>query len=104
MSAHSLRVALPNRTAPASRRRATTNASRGTTLPRSAHEPAVVSILSFEAMLSLTRKGMPWSGPRSLPEERSASKAAAMSKKSGFISRTELWDYVRARCCTKAMS
>ena len=39
----------------------------GTRLPTSASDPAVVSMLSSVAMLSLTRTGMPCSGPRSWP-------------------------------------
>ena len=62
--AHSDRFALPRMTAPAARRRATIVASRGTRLPTSASDPAVVSIASLVAMLSLSRTGMPWSGPR----------------------------------------
>ena len=69
--AHSERFALPRMTAPAARNRATILASRGTRLPTSAREPAVVSIASLVAMLSLTRTGMPWSGPRTRPARRS---------------------------------
>ena len=86
MSAHSLSVAFPRSSAPASRNFATTYASRGTTDPKSIQLPAVVSILSFVAMLSLTRNGIPWSGPRTAPVARSASKAAAIVIKSGFSS------------------
>src|SRR6185369_5267974 len=62
--AHSLRLVLPRSTAPASRSRAAMKASRGTGTPARAREPAVVCILSAVAMLSFTRMGRPWSGPR----------------------------------------
>src|SRR5262245_61822773 len=76
--AHSDRLALPRMTAPAARSRATMGASDGTWLLTSANDPAVVCIVSPVAMLSLTRIGMPCSGPRSLPAPRSASRFAAM--------------------------
>ena len=69
--AHSDRLVLPRMTAPAWRSRAAMNESRGTTDPSRANEPAVVSILSAVAMLSLIRIGMPWSGPRTCPFLRS---------------------------------
>ena len=62
--AHSLRLVLPRITAPASRSRATMNASFGGVAPASASEPAVVIMRSAVAMLSLIRTGMPCSGPR----------------------------------------
>src|SRR6185295_3869452 len=62
--AHSDRFALPRMTAPAARSWLTRSASRGTRLPTSASDPAVVSILSSVAMLSLTITGIPCSGPR----------------------------------------
>ena len=37
-------------------------------------------------MLSLTMKGMPWSGLRILPASRSASRVAAICRRSGFSS------------------
>src|SRR5215468_802855 len=57
--AHSLRFVLPRMTAPAVRRRCTRNASPGGRAPRSASDPAVVSMRSAVAMLSLIRIGMP---------------------------------------------
>src|SRR5688500_16525229 len=64
MLAHSLRFALPSRTAPASRSRRATNESSAGTDPMSASEPAVVVIRSAVSMLSLSRIGMPCSAPR----------------------------------------
>src|SRR5436190_19406048 len=55
--AHSLRFVLPRITAPAARRRAATNASADAGAPPSASEPAVVSMRSPVAMLSLIRIG-----------------------------------------------
>src|SRR4051812_29375973 len=52
--AHSLRFVLPRRTAPESRSRARTNASRTAGAPTRANEPAVVCILSPLSMLSFT--------------------------------------------------
>src|SRR5581483_10326834 len=57
--AHSLKLALPRITAPASRSRRATKASRGTREPSKASEPAVVSMRSSVAMFSLSRIGMP---------------------------------------------
>src|SRR5439155_6585000 len=65
--AHSLRFVLPRITAPASRRRDTMNASCGGVTPASASDPAVVIMRSAVATLSLSRIGMPWSGPRVRP-------------------------------------
>src|SRR6267142_1992983 len=65
--AHSLRFVLPRITTPASRKRSTMNASLGGLTPSSASDPAVVIMRSAVAMLSLMRRGMPWSGPRVLP-------------------------------------
>src|SRR5579872_1795520 len=62
--AHSLRFVLPRMIAPASRKRVTIYASRGTRLPTNASDPAVVCMLSAVAMLSLMRTGMPCNGPR----------------------------------------
>src|SRR5207244_12923453 len=62
--AHSLRFVFPRITAPASRSCCTMNASFGGDHPASASEPAVVIIRSAVAMLSLSRIGMPCSGPR----------------------------------------
>ena len=86
--AHSLRFVLPRMTAPASRSRATTNASFGGLTPASASEPAVVIMRSAVAMLSLSRTGMPCSGPRTRPLLRSASRRSAIASASGLISMT----------------
>src|SRR5205085_10438737 len=69
--AHSLRFALPRKTAPAARSLAAMNASRGALDPSSAREPAVAVILSAVSTLSLRRIGMPCSGPRTRPTLRS---------------------------------
>src|SRR3954468_7137212 len=61
--AHSLRLVLPISTAPASRRRPAMYASRGAGAPASANDPAVVSMRSPVAMLSLITTGIPCSGP-----------------------------------------
>src|SRR5215207_11506333 len=53
--AHSDRLVLPRMTAPARRSRRATKASRGTSAPTRASDPAVVSISSRVAKLSLTR-------------------------------------------------
>ena len=73
--AHSDRLALPMITAPASRSLVTRNASGGSA-DRSAGEPAVVGIPATWT-LSLTRTGMPSSGPRGPLRARAASLAAA---------------------------
>ena len=65
--AHSLRLVLPRSTAPASRSARATVESRAGTDPSSASEPAVVVMRSAVSMLSLSRIGMPWSGPRTRP-------------------------------------
>ena len=62
--AHSLRFVLPRITAPAARRRPTTNASRAAVEPCSASDPAVVIMRSPVSMLSLMSTGIPCSGPR----------------------------------------
>ena len=87
--AHSDRFALPRITAPASRSRPTTNASRAGLASPSANDPAVVFMRSAVSMLSLTSTGIPWSDPRTSPERRSASIALAISSASGFVSRIE---------------
>ena len=56
--------------------------------PASASEPAVVVIRSAVSMLSLSRIGMPCSGPRRRPALRSASSASAIASASGLISMT----------------
>ncbi len=88
MFAHSDRFVLPRTIAPASRRRATSGASRFVTLSLSASEPAVVGSGSAVSMLSLIRTGMPCSGPRSLPVLRSASRARASSAARGLRLKT----------------
>ncbi len=88
MFAHSERFVLPRRTAPASRSRRTTNASAGGFAPTSASDPAVVAMRSAVSMLSFTRIGMPWSGPRGPFSFRSRSRASAIARASGFFSRT----------------
>jgi hypothetical protein len=88
MLAHSLRLAFPSRTAPASRSLRATVASRGGTDPERASEPAVVVVLSAVSTLSLRRIGIPCSGPRTWPRRRSASSASAMASASGVVSMT----------------
>ena len=83
--AHSLRLALPRMTAPASLSRVTSGASAGAGAPVMASEPAVVSMRSPVSMLSLSSTGMPWSGPRLLG---SASSWSAIVSASGFSSIT----------------
>src|SRR5258707_9005221 len=73
MLAHSLRFALPSRTAPASRSLRATVASRGAMEPARASEPAVVIVLSAVSTLSLSRIGMPCNGPRGPLVQRSPS-------------------------------
>ncbi len=75
-------------TAPDRRNFVTIVASRRTRLPLSANEPAPVFIRSFVAMLSLSRIGMPCSGPRTLPRRRSRSRARAVDSACGFVSMT----------------
>ncbi len=86
--AHSDRFVLPRITAPAARSRLTIGASAGTLLLTSASEPAVVCMLSAVAMLSLTRIGIPCSGPRSWPFRRSRSRCTAMAIALGLVSIT----------------
>src|SRR5687768_10075249 len=75
--AHSLRLVLPKRTAPARRRRATISASCvGGGLTR-ASEPAVVRVRPAVSMLSLTSMGMPCSGLRGPRTRRSSSSFCA---------------------------
>lgn len=88
--AHSERLVLPRMTAPALRSFLAMNESLGTFDPSRAREPAVVSILSSVAMLSLRRIGMPWSRDRGPFFLRSWSISSAISRASGLISRTEL--------------
>src|SRR5213594_3463833 len=86
--AHSLRLVLPMITAPASRSRRTTAASRGAVAPTRVSEPAVVCMRSAVAMLYLMTTGMPCSGPRTCPALRSASSRAAIARASGLVSIT----------------
>ena len=87
--AHSLIEALPRMMAPACRSRsAIVESSRGRA-PTSARAPAVVSILSAVAMLSFSKIGMPWSGPRTRLARRSSSSERAIATASGLISWTE---------------
>ena len=79
---------MPSSTAPAARRRCTTNASRGACAPTSAGEPAEVCMRSAVAMLSLIRIGTPCSGPRQRPLLASASSACAIASASGLSSIT----------------
>ena len=89
---HSLKVAFPNMIAPAFLNLVTTPASRGTTEPSNAYEPAVVFSLSLVAMLYLSKMGMPCNG-ESDPDAlnlRSWSALSAWYSASGFTSRTPL--------------
>src|SRR3984893_15859720 len=65
--AHSDKLVLPRMTAPPARKLAATVASCLAVLPTSANEPALVCILSPVSMLSLSRTGMPCSGPSTWP-------------------------------------
>ncbi len=81
--AHSDRFALPRMTAPAARSRVMMNASGGWA-PSKAGEPAVVG-MPATCTLSLTRTGMPSSGPRGpAADARAASLAAACASASGL--------------------
>ena len=82
-SASSVWLALPMTMAPASRRRATTNASRGGTERASVTAPPVVG-RSAVSTLSLRIRGMPCSGGRAIPATRSRSIPAAASSARGF--------------------
>src|SRR5690348_141796 len=85
--AHSLKLALPRITAPASRSFAATVASRGAGAPSNASDPAVVGILSPVSMLAFSRTGIPHSGPR-WPTLACPSRSAAICRASGFNRRT----------------
>jgi len=89
MFAHSLRLVLPRITAPAARSRATRNASDFGRCSASASEPAEFTI-GVASMLSFSSTGIPCSGPRSLPDVRSASSASASFNASGLASITAL--------------
>src|SRR5512142_757226 len=71
--AHSDKFVLPRITAPPARRFAATVESCVAGAPNRANEPAVVCILSPVSMLSLSRTGMPCSGPSTVPFLRGAS-------------------------------
>src|SRR5712691_3544010 len=88
--AHSERFVLPRMTAPPARSFAATVESCRADLPASANDPAVVCILSPVSMLSLSRTGMPWSGPSTLPLARRSSAFCAMLSASGLNSITLL--------------
>src|SRR5262249_43698698 len=71
--AHSLRLVLPRMSAPPARSLAAMVESRTAGWPASAKEPAVVCMRSPVSMLSLSRIGIPCSGPSTLPWPRSLS-------------------------------
>ena len=75
MLAHSDRLVLPTTTAPAARNRETSGASVAGR-PRSDVDPATPG-RPVTSMLSFTRTGTPWSGPRTSPRDRSTSRSAA---------------------------
>jgi len=81
--AHSERLVLPRITAPLSRSRATTVASRLGSQSRRAWLPALVASPRV-AMLSLISTGTPCSGPRTSPRARSRSRCRAISSARGF--------------------
>src|SRR5262249_18256487 len=87
--AHSLRLDLPKMIAPDSRSLFATVESCSGIDPSRASDPAVVVIRSAVSMLSLTRTGMPCSGPRGPLDLRSASSASAILSTSGFNSMME---------------
>jgi hypothetical protein len=88
--AYSDMLVLPRTMAPAFLSCLTTVLSSGTLAPTKAYDPAVVSILSAVAILSLIRIGMPWSGPYMVPLALAASGSLARARASGLISRTAL--------------
>src|SRR5215467_850822 len=75
--AHSERLVLPRMIAPPARRFAATVESCCAGVPTRLSEPAVVCILSPVSMLSLSRMGIPMSGPRLMPRRRSMSEILA---------------------------
>ena len=88
--AHSLRLALPSTTIPASRSRATIGASsRGGGMSTNASDPAVVARPAV-SMLSFTSTGTPCNGLRGRPRAASASSRVASSRASGLIVQTAL--------------
>ena len=86
--AHSERFALPRMTAPAARSRATSVASRGHPATHERERTRRRLHRVSVAMLSLTRIGMPCSGPRTRPAWRSPSRRAAIPRACGFVSIT----------------
>src|SRR5690349_15906094 len=87
--AHSERLALPRITAPPTRSFATSSASVAGGFPVRASDPAVVG-MSRVFTLSLSRTGMPSSGPRVLPRRCLMSLAAACPRAVGLTCRTAL--------------
>lgn len=76
--------------APAFLRRVTTLASSEGMAPVKAAEPALVWRGGSVAMLSFTRKGIPWRGERIWPLPRSESSSMACSRAEGLVSITAL--------------
>src|SRR5207245_9971150 len=68
--AHSDKFVLPRITAPPARRFAATVESCNAGVPTSANDPALVCILSWVPMLSLSSSGMPCKGPSTMPRLR----------------------------------
>ncbi len=87
--AHSDRLALPRITAPAARSFFTRSASAAGGRPASARDPAVVG-MSRVFTLSLSRTGMPSSGPRDLPRRCLRSLATAWPRAVGLVRSTAL--------------
>jgi hypothetical protein len=79
--ANSCRLHLPIRTAPASRNRVTTVASRAATCPARTRDAAVVAT-PLTSIRSLSATGTPCSGPRSRPAARSLSTCLACARAS----------------------
>src|SRR5438874_5178852 len=88
--AHSERLVFPRMTAPPARKFAATVESCFAGFPTSANEPALVCILSPVSMLSLSKTGIPWSGPSTLPCLRRLSARCASASASGLSSMIEL--------------
>src|SRR5258706_4550436 len=86
--AHSDKFVLPRITAPPARRFAATVESCNAGVPTSANDPALVCILSWVPMLSLSSTGMPCKGPSTMPRLRSASICLAIVIASGLSSIT----------------
>ena len=86
--ANSLKLVLPNNTAPALRNCTTIKASFEALLPANANDPAVVIILSPVLILSFIKTGIPCMGPLNLPAFLSASIFSAIARASGFTSIT----------------